>query len=37
MDTVVRFDEQQLFFSTGRRQGEGLDAIGPLGLRPAGR
>ncbi|MDH5286840.1 MAG: hypothetical protein OEX23_09435 [Betaproteobacteria bacterium] len=35
MDTVARFDEQRLFFSTGRRHGEGLDAVDGLGLRPA--
>ena len=35
MDTVARFDEQRLFFSTGRHQGDGLDAVGPLTLRPA--
>lgn len=28
-------NEQQLFFSTGRRQGEGIDAIDSLGLCPA--
>ena len=35
MDTVARFDEQRLFFSTGRHQGDGLDAVGALALRPA--
>jgi ferredoxin len=35
MDTAARHHEQQLFFSTGRRQGEGVDAIDGLGLRPA--
>ncbi len=35
MDTAARFHEQQLFFSTGRRHGEGVDAIDGLGLRPA--
>jgi len=35
MDKVVRFDEQQLFFSTGRRHGDGVDAIEGLRLRPA--
>ena len=35
MDTVARFDEQRLFYSTGRRHGEGLDAIEGLNLRPA--
>lgn len=35
MDTAARYHEQQLFFSTGRRQGVGIDAINGLGLRPA--
>ena len=35
MDTATRHHEQQLFFSTGRRHGEGVDAIDGLGLRPA--
>ena len=35
MDMAARHQEQQLFFSTGRRQGEGVDAIDGLGLRPA--
>ena len=35
MDTAARHHEQQLFFSTGRRHGEGVDAIDGLGLRPA--
>jgi ferredoxin len=35
MDTATRHHEQQLFFSTGRRQGEGVDAIDGLALRPA--
>ncbi len=35
MDKASRYQEQQLFFSTGRRQGEGIDAIDGLGLRPA--
>ena len=35
MDTATRFSEQQLFFSTGRRHGEGVDAIDNLALRPA--
>ena len=35
MDMATRYREQQLFFSTGRRQGEGIDAIDGLGLRPA--
>ncbi|HVN36176.1 MAG TPA: hypothetical protein VMU96_13105 [Casimicrobiaceae bacterium] len=32
---ATRAREQQLFFSTGRRQGAGIDAIDGLGLRPA--
>ena len=35
MDTATRNHEQQLFFSTGRRHGEGVDAIDQLALRPA--
>jgi hypothetical protein len=35
MDTATRYHEQQLFFSTGRRHGEGVDAIDGLTLRPA--
>jgi hypothetical protein len=35
MDMAARSHEQQVFFSTGRRQGEGVDAIDDLGLRPA--
>jgi hypothetical protein len=35
MDMALHFPEQRLFFSTGRRQGNGLDAIEGLGLRPA--
>jgi ferredoxin len=35
MDTATRHHEQQLFFSTGRRHGEGVDAIDRLALRPA--
>ena len=35
MDLAISFPEQRLFFTTGRRQGEGLDAIDRLGLRPA--
>jgi ferredoxin len=35
MDMAARHQEQQLFFSTGRRHGEGVDAIDGLGLRPA--
>jgi ferredoxin len=35
MDTATRYQEQQLFFSTGMRHGDGVDAIDGLGLRPA--
>jgi ferredoxin len=35
MDKVERFDEQRLFFATGRRQGEGVEAIGAPGFVPA--
>ena len=35
MDTATRHHEQQLFFATGRRQGEGVDAVDGLALRPA--
>ncbi|HQR12830.1 MAG TPA: hypothetical protein PLW68_16030 [Casimicrobiaceae bacterium] len=35
MDTAARFPEQRMFFSTGRRLGEGVDAIDGLRLRPA--
>jgi hypothetical protein len=35
MDTATRHHEQQLFFSTGQRHGEGIDAIDGLALRPA--
>ena len=35
MDMALPASEQRLFFATGRRQGEGLDAIDALGLRPA--
>jgi hypothetical protein len=35
MDTATRHHEQRLFISTGARQGEGVDAIDRLGLRPA--
>jgi hypothetical protein len=35
MDMAARYQEQRLFFSTGRRQGEGVDAIDGLSLRPA--
>ena len=34
MDMATRHHEQRLFFSTGRRHGEGVDAIDGLGLRP---
>jgi len=34
MDMAARYHEQRLFFSTGRRQGEGVDAIDGLSLRP---
>ena len=35
MDMAARYPEQRLFFSTGRRQVEGVDAIDGLRLRPA--
>ncbi len=35
MDMAARYHEQRLFFSTGRRHGEGVDAIDGLPLRPA--
>src|SRR5512137_1532454 len=35
MDMAARHQEQSLFFSTGRRHGEGVDAIDGLSLRPA--
>jgi hypothetical protein len=35
MDQAASFQEQRLFFSTGRRDVEGLDAIDGLSLRPA--
>jgi hypothetical protein len=35
MDSAVTFQEQRLFFSTGRRDLEGLDPIDALALRPA--
>jgi ferredoxin len=35
MDMAARYDEQLIFNMTGRRHGEGLDAIDGLGLRPA--
>jgi hypothetical protein len=35
MDMAATFHEQRVFFSTSRRQGEGVDAIDGLGLRPA--
>lgn len=35
MDTTASFQEQGLFFTTGQRQGPGLEAIDGLALRPA--
>ena len=35
MDTAAAFQEQRLFFATGQREGDGLDAIDGLALRPA--
>ena len=35
MDMALSFPDQQLFFTTGRRQGPGLDSIEELALRPA--
>jgi len=35
MDMVPPLPKQRLFFTTGRRQGQGLDAIDDLDLRPA--
>jgi len=35
MDMPARYHEQNLFFATGRRQGDGVDAIDGLSLRPA--
>jgi ferredoxin len=35
MDMAAQFHEQRLFFSTSRMQGEGVDPIGALALRPA--
>ncbi len=35
MDMAARHHEQRLFFSTGRRQGDGVDPIDALALRPA--
>jgi hypothetical protein len=35
MDTVTRFDEQKLFFMTGRCDGQGVEAVDTLALRPA--
>ncbi len=35
MDMAATFHEQRVFFSTSRRQGEGVEAIEGLGLRPA--
>ena len=35
MDMAATFHEQRVFFSTSRRQDEGVEAIDGLGLRPA--
>lgn len=35
MDMTTTFPEQRVFFSTGRREAEGLEAIDDLGLVPA--
>ena len=35
MDMAAPVHEQRLVFTTGRRQSEGVDAIGTRGLRPA--
>ena len=35
MDMAAQHHEQRLFFSTGARHGEGVEAIDGLGLRPA--
>jgi hypothetical protein len=35
VQTTIQFPEQMLFFATGRRHGEGVDAIDGLSLRPA--
>ncbi len=35
MDMAAAFHDQRVFFSTGRRQGQGVAAIDGLGLRPA--
>jgi hypothetical protein len=35
MDMAATFQEQRIFFSTSRRQGEGVEPIDTLGLRPA--
>ncbi len=35
MDMAARYHEQHLFVATGKRQGDGVDAIDGLGLRPA--
>ncbi len=35
MDMAAGLNEQRLFFTTGRRHGEGVDAIDDLALRPA--
>ena len=35
MDRAIRFDEQRIFFATGRREAPGLDPVEGLGLVPA--
>ena len=35
MDNVAPFDEQRLFFATGKRHGAGVQAIDGAQLRPA--
>ncbi|MEO5693057.1 MAG: hypothetical protein ABIQ72_08025, partial [Usitatibacter sp.] len=35
MDVATRYNEQRVFFATGRREAEGLEAIESLGLVPA--
>ena len=35
MDMMLTVPEQRMFFMTGRRQGDGLDAVAGLDLRPA--
>ena len=35
MDTAAAFQEQRLFFATGQRDGDGLDPVEGLALRPA--